>query len=116
MNPAKYRHRITLQAKSTAGTAISGPGARGVWVNSLVGLHAEITPLSGARLVAAQQIKPEIRHSIKVRYQAALADPVAVSAMRVLFNGRIFEIGACINVAERNEEIELLCSEGVSNG
>jgi len=58
----------------------------------------------------------EISHQITVRYQALFADTREVSAYRILYRTRIFNIHAAINDEERNAVITLLASEGLDEG
>jgi SPP1 family predicted phage head-tail adaptor len=46
-----------------------------------------------------------------VRYLAGVT-----ASMRVLFEGRYFEIKAVLNEAERDRMLTLLCAEGLTDG
>lgn len=113
MRASDLRHQIKLQSR---GSAQDGYGAQvNTWSDSAT-LWAEITSLTGRELQAAQAVQAEVTHQIAVRYQVLFADPKSVAAMRVLYGSRVFNIHACLNVDERNREINLLCSEGLNEG
>ena len=105
--------RITLQQRSTAQDATGGQLA--TW-SDVATVWAEVTPLSGRELIAAQAVASETSHQITLRWQPAFADARAVTAMRVVYNGRHFNINAAINEDERNRTLTLLVSEGVNDG
>ena len=105
--------RITLQQRSMAQDATGGQLA--TW-SDVATVWAEVTPLSGRELIAAQAVASETSHQITMRWQPAFADPKAVAAMRVVMNGRHFNINASINEDERNHTLTLLVAEGVNDG
>lgn len=85
------------------------------WVDAFTA-NAEVKPLAGRELEAAQQVVAEVSHKITVRYRAELADPKISAAMRVVFRGRYFNIQASLNEDERNVFITLLTVEGMNDG
>lgn len=118
MRSGTLRRRVTLQTRDTVkdeyGQQVTS------WTDYMAGVPADIEPLSGRELVAAQSIFAEVSHVVHVRYMTMLADPTKVAAMRIVYgNGgvtRYFNIGAAINVEERNKEIQLFTSEGANLG
>ena len=100
-NPARP-HRIVLAASPSPGP---------MWLRC-----GEIQPLTGHKLMSAQAVHSEVTHQIIVRWQSALANPQTVAAMRVVHNGRHFNIRASINEDERNRSLTLLTSEGMNDG
>ena len=105
--------RITLQQRSVAQDATGGQLA--TWAD-VATVWAEVTPLSGRELIAAQAVASETSHQITMRWQPAFADPKTVAALRVVMNGRLFNIKASINDDERNRTLMLLVAEGVNDG
>ncbi len=69
---------------------------------------AAIIPLSGRELLAAQQIQASVTHRIVLRYLSGL-DP----SMRIVYNGRYFDIQQVININEQSRQMELQCIERV---
>lgn len=105
--------RIRLQQRSVAQDPTGGQLA--TWTD-VATVWAEVVPLSGRELIAAQAVASETSHQITMRWQPAFADPKTVAALRVVFNGRHFNINAAINEDERNRTLTLLVSEGVNDG
>lgn len=103
MQAGKLRHRITLQAASTAK---DGYGEDIQTFGTLATVWASIEPLRGRELLLAQQISAEITFRIRIRYNASLA-----AEDRVIFGSRTFEIIAVLNKDERDEQIELMAKE-----
>ena len=105
--------RITLQRRSVAQDPTGGQLA--IWTD-VATVWAEVVPLSGRELITAQAVSAETSHQITMRWQPAFADPKTVAALRVVMNGRCFNINASINEDERNRTLTLLVSEGVNDG
>lgn len=105
--------RITLQQRSLAQDATGGQLT--TWTD-VATVWAEVMPLSGRELIAAQAVASETSHQITLRWQPVFADPKTITAMRVVYHGRHFNIGAAINEDERNRTLVLLVSEGVNDG
>lgn len=118
LNPGRLREVVTIQARTVTKDTFGQQSSD--WVDVLSDYPAAINGLMGRELLSAQAISAEVSHLIVVRFDLALADPVKVAAMRVLFdtNGvtRIFNIRSSINVAERDRYINLYASEGLNQG
>jgi SPP1 family predicted phage head-tail adaptor len=118
MRAGSLRRRVSIQTRDTSRDAY---GQRvTTWTDFMTGVPADIEPLAGRSLVAAQAVYMEVTHLVHVRYADILSDPQKVSTMRVVYrNGgttRYFNIGAAVNVEERNREIDLYTSEGTNLG
>lgn len=113
MRAGDLRHRIRLQRRSETRDALNQPATS--WVD-VAALWAEVLPLAGRKLMVGQAIHSEVTHTIGIRYQAQFASPREVAKMRILYNDRIFNIHASIDVEERHKMIELSCSEGLNDG
>ena len=113
MRSGALSQRITLQQRAVAQDATGGQLA--TW-SDVATVWAEVTPLSGRELIGAQAVASETSHQITMRWQPAFADPQTVAALRVVMNGRCFNINASINEDERNRALVLLVSEGVNDG
>lgn len=81
------------------------------WTDHLANLWAAIEPVSGRELVAAQAVNAEVSHVVRLRHRAGIT-----AGMRVLYQGRIFDIQAVLDPAMRHEQLRLLCLEGLSEG
>lgn len=107
------KKRVQVQQRSTALDTFGGQLP--AWVTIAV-VWADIEPLSGRELFAAQAVNPEVSHAITVRYQPIFAEPKTVAAYRILYNGRIFNIHAAENQEERNRIMVFSASEGLNYG
>jgi SPP1 family predicted phage head-tail adaptor len=107
---------VTFQALGASPDSYGGqPSAAGTWTD-VKSVYAAIEPLSGRELLAAQQLSIDVTHRITVRYDAALADPRIVAAMRVVYGARYFNVRAAMNIDEGNRVIELAATEGLKDG
>ena len=99
MNPGDLRHRITLQNPPAYGEAEDNyTDAATVWAN--------INPISGKELFAAEQFSSEITHRVRIRYRNDVTP-----FMRVKYGTRTFEVMYVINEYERDRIIQLMCKE-----
>lgn len=113
MRSGDLRHRVTFQRRSTVTDSF---GAQSETWTDVATAWADISPLSGRELLAAQAVNVEISHTVTIRYQAQFAGPKAVAAMRIVYGDRIFNIHSSLDVDERHRELKLTCSEGLNNG
>lgn len=113
MRAGDLRHRVTFQSRSMAADSFGAQSP--VWTD-VATVSAQISPLSGRELQAAQAINVEISHSIVIRYQEIFAGPKAVAAMRILYGDRIFNIHASIDPDERRKSLQITASEGLNLG
>ena len=102
----KLRHRVTIQQlirgdDGYGGTIETWQDVATVW--------AVIEPLRGNERYTAQQVQSELTHKVTIRYRAGIKPQ-----MRLLYKGKTFEIEAVIDVEERHQWLELLCSEVVA--
>jgi SPP1 family predicted phage head-tail adaptor len=111
MRNGPLRHRISLQ-RLTEGSPNQDAG--GVpddsWV-TLFSAWAEILPLRGRELIAAQQVNSEVTGTIRLRQNAG---NTVTAKDRVLFGTRTFDILAAVNPRELGVEWLLYVKEGNS--
>lgn len=108
MRIGKLRDLVTVERKTTARD--TDGGERVVWAD--VGDQwASIEPLSGREFFAAQQAQSELVVKIRMRY------PSDVRAEdRITYAGVNYNVGAVMNIENRNREIVCMCSQGVNDG
>jgi SPP1 family predicted phage head-tail adaptor len=99
----RLRHRLALQQEIQIADGAGGYVRS--WQN-IADLWAEINPISGRERLFAGQIQTEISHNVVIRYRAGI-----VAGMRLLYDSRIFNIRAILNVNENDEIIKLLVDE-----
>lgn len=99
-------HRISIEAP-VDGTGDYGEPVR-TW-KRVADRWAQVQPLSGSEQFQAMQVIATCSHVIRIRYMDGIT-----SRMRIRYplgSARIFEIGSAIDVDERHETLELLCTE-----
>lgn len=105
MRAGDLRHRVTIQQLVTVYDEYNQPVE--MW-QDLTTVWAAIEPLSGREYWQAKAVNAEVTHRVRMRYRAGITPE-----MRLVFNGRVFEILAVLNLEERNIELQLLCKEAV---
>jgi SPP1 family predicted phage head-tail adaptor len=113
MRASTFRHRVTIQQRSTITDALGQPTIE--WTD-VATVWAEVSPLSGRELMLAQAARTQISGTVTIRFQRQFADPVAMAAQRIVYNGRYLNITASRDVDETHQFIELSYTEGVNEG
>lgn len=108
MRSGDLRHRITLQQKQL--TKDQEGIATENWVD-VATVWAAVEPLKGREYFQAAAVNAENTVRFRIRYRQGIT-----SAMRVVYNGRVFNINSVIDVDERHREIQLMCQEVVAGG
>ena len=108
MRLGPLRQRVNIQARSATVDAFGQESE--TWA-TVATVWASVEPLSGRELLAAQQVQGETTHRIRMRYQAGVT-----TSTRLLFNLRPFDVRSVINKNEAGAFLELLCTEGPTNG
>ena len=103
------RRRITIQQRSSE-TADSFGQASTSWTD-VVSTWADIQPMSGRELQAAQAQQSEVTHQVEIRYRAGV-----LPRMRVSYQTRVFDIQSVIDVGMQHRRLTLMCSEGLTQG
>lgn len=106
MRPGALRHYITIEQKTVTRDSY---GAEVVTWATFVQVWADIRPLSGRELFAAQAAQSEITGKIIMRYIAGV-----VPSMRISYQGKYYDIKAVIDPELRHRELQLLVSEGLT--
>lgn len=103
MQAGKLRHRLAIQAPTTAmdqyGEAVKTWG-------TVATVWGSVEPLRMQEYFEAQQTQAKATHKIEVRYLPGLS-----ATYRVVFDARVFEVTAVLNPQERNERVQLLVVE-----
>lgn len=107
----RLRHRVTIEELTTE---LDSDGKRAeTWADAFGGmLSADIAPLSGRELIAAQAVQSRVTTRIKMRYR-----PGILAAMRVIHRATIYNIGAVVPDPESGRTwVTLHCEDGVNEG
>jgi SPP1 family predicted phage head-tail adaptor len=109
MEAGKLRHKLTIQQKTITTDAFGG--AIETWSDMAVNVWASVEPLSGRELATAQSVYAETTVKITMRYLSSV-----IPAMRIVFEGRFYNIQSVVDVDMRHRELIILCSEGSNEG
>lgn len=109
MRAGLLRHRVTIQAPTPTDEPKFG-GQTQAWVD-VATVWAEIDPLSGRELFAAQAVQSESTVKITIRYRADLT-----TAMRLVAGGTVYDIHHVPPVRGKSNELTMLCSTGLTQG
>lgn len=103
MRAGRLRHKIVIQQvseeRSASGSVIQ------TWSDSLR-LKAAVEPLQGREYWEGKQLQNEVTTRFRIYYRSGIT-----SKMRVLFNGKYYDILSVLDPEERHREIELMCVE-----
>lgn len=114
MHANECRHTIQIQNKSVS---LDAYGQQVNTWTTLVTTKASIRAAGrSSEKVSSGQITSSLTHTIATRYQAALGEPIAMAAMRILFNGRVINILSARIIEENNQWIVFDCVEGSLDG
>lgn len=109
MRAGSLRHRVNLQTRSATADGFGEPAQ--TWTTTHANLPASVEPLVGREMIAAQAVQAPVTHRVRLRYVAGVE-----AAQRVLFGSRVLDVHTALNRDERNRELELMCSEGLTQG
>jgi SPP1 family predicted phage head-tail adaptor len=100
--------RITIQTRSTSQDSWGQQVT--TWTDA-ISCWAQVEPLEGRELQMAMAINVSISHRITILYRSSVT-----AAQRVVYQGRILNITAVLDVDTAHEQLQLLCGEGLNQG
>lgn len=110
-NPGKYRHRVTVEQKTTARDPSDGSIVV-TWATFMGNVPAEVLTGAGREFVAANAEQAEITARIAMRWFPGLT-----SQMRILWDGRVFGIAAPPETdSTARREWRVRCNDGANDG
>lgn len=110
MQAGRLRHRVTIEAQQHAQDPTTGE-ITVTWQPHLSSVPAEIVPLSGREFLSAQAGQAEITARATIRWVSGI-EPT----MRVVHEGRNFNIRAVLPDPTFRKHITLMLAEGVNDG
>jgi SPP1 family predicted phage head-tail adaptor len=114
MRAGQMTRPVNVESRSTGRDSFGGQVTTWTLVKRV---YASIEALTGSERMAAQSIATEVSHRFTVRYDSALwADPKTSATWRLNYAGRLFNIVAMMNMDEANRTVELLATEGLTDG
>lgn len=106
----RLRQRITFQVRTQEFTSY-GEGVGYVWTNYLADVPAEVLTGPGREFQAAGTKQSETTARIALRWFSGL-----LPTMRVLWDGRVYDIQSMETDATGRKEWRLRCADGVNDG
>lgn len=108
MRAGNLRRRITIQQRQSG---LDGDGqASETWAD-LLSCWADIQPLGGRELLLAKAAEASSTHRVTFRYRTGID-----ARMRIVYQGRIFNINNLNDIDTRHEALEAMCTEGTNVG
>lgn len=102
----RLRHRIEIQNYEM--TQDDWGGVIYAW-SHWAHVWASVEPLQGREFFAAQALQSQTTVRIRMRYR-----PGVTSQMRVLFDGRIYDIESVIEPQSRRHALQLMCKTSLA--
>ncbi|MFM0326087.1 phage head closure protein [Caballeronia glebae] len=109
MRAGDFNRRITIQAKQSTTDELGQPSTS--WVNVAVDVPANLLASTGKEYVASGEEISKAQVSMRIRWRTDIT-----AAMRVLFDGGIFNIEAVLPDYAGRRSVDLACSVGANNG
>jgi SPP1 family predicted phage head-tail adaptor len=103
----RLRHIVEIQ---TYAVGLDSNGDEARTYTTFATVHAEIVPMRGRELFAAQQEFAEVDVRISMRYR-----PGVTTNMRVLHENVYYDIVSVIDVEMRHVDIVLYCKAGITD-
>ena len=100
--------RATIQQRSTGKDTF---GQQSMTWTDYLPVWAYIEPMTGRELIAAQAQQSEVTHQVVIRYRAGIT-----AAMRLVYEGRIFDILSVVDTDTQHRRLVLQCAEGLTAG
>lgn len=113
MQAGKLRHRVSIQRLTPGSPEQDAGGTPDESWATIFSAWAEVAPLRGRELIAAQQVASEVTGTVRLRYRA---DFSITAKDRVLFGTRTYDILAVVDTMERHIEWLLYVREGTNAG
>ena len=106
MRAGRLRERVVIQ-ESTGGNPSASGERTDTW-STVMTRWAELIPQGGREFMAAQQVRNEMTHLVRMRYESTITPD-----MRLKLGSRYLYIIGIENVRERERELRLSCVEEV---
>jgi SPP1 family predicted phage head-tail adaptor len=108
MRVGELNRRVTIQQRATGKDADGQPSE--TW-QDLLSCWAAIRPLGGRELLLAKSVQAESTHEVTMRYRTTVT-----AGMRIVYEGRIFNITNINDVDTKHQTLVASCVEGTNQG
>lgn len=105
----QLRHVITIEQRGSGETGYGEPPV--TWSAFASNVRASVEPVAGREALAAAANQAALVTRIVLRYIAGVTPQ-----MRVVFDGRNYDIQSVVDVGERRRVLELICVVGGNDG
>lgn len=103
---AGLRHRVTIQDRAVS---LADDGSEVItWVDVAADEPAAVVPQRGNEYYASAQINADLAYKVVVRFRP---DVNYTSHMRIVWESRLLDIEAPLEVGGRGRLVELMCRE-----
>ena len=109
MNPGEYTDRVRIEEKSV--TRDASIGSEIVSWALVATIWAKYDPLRGQEFFSAKQNQSSTLTRFRMHYRSDIT-----KEMRIVFRGLCYEIDSVIDVGGRRTELEVMTTEGLTNG
>lgn len=107
LRAGQLRHLLTIQ---TPTDSIDGTGAvKSTWA-TLTTAWGAVWPVSAKEYIAAGQLFTNLTHRVRIRYTGSSL----TTKCRIKFGTRYLDIKGIVNTEERNEMLDLMCTEEIA--
>jgi len=103
MMAGKLNKPIVIQSKTTTTDSYGGPVTS--WT-TFASTWAEVKPMRGRELIAAQAAHSEVTTRFYTRYVAGI-----VPSMRIVYGGNVFNIFSVIDTNEAHRELQIMAKQ-----
>ena len=107
LRAGQLRHLLTIQ---TPTDSVDATGAvKSSWA-TLTTVWGAVWPVTAKEYIAAGQIFTNLTHRVRIRY----TDSTMTTKCRVRFGDRYLDIRGIVNSEERDEMLDLMCTEEIA--
>ncbi|OFJ49597.1 hypothetical protein BA896_012700 [Janthinobacterium lividum] len=116
MDAHNLNKRVRIQERGPELDRLGQPSvAPSNWIDVMT-VWASVEPMTGRERMLAQANHSELTHTVTIRYQTQFADAMKMTAMRIVYGTRIFNIQSSVDRHEAHRWLNLSCSEGLNDG
>lgn len=103
------RHRITFQEENRSDDGAGGGDVAWANITGVNTVWGKVEPVSAGEGMLSMQLQNTVTHKITIRYK-----PDVTENMRIVYDGRYFNIRGIRHIEERDRWTEIRAEEGVA--
>jgi SPP1 family predicted phage head-tail adaptor len=113
MRAGTLRHVIKIQTPVLAEDSYSAGSVITSWNDKYRSVRAAIHPMSSREHTEDMKLAGETTHRIRIRFREGITPKLRIIHRRKGVD-RVFNIKSVINIRELNRELDILCTEEIS--